>query len=270
MVIGQKRSDRIPMPSYEFIPGLHELWAKSSLDDGDDLQRANTDQNLFYIENHRNRTPAIILPDLCTHIVVQRFSDKDPLVRIVGPRSKSIFVNRKNRKDTFIFRFRPLELNALVSMPMSELLDRSANLYDFLDPRERSQLDGNISRASSYESSKIIWKLLKKREERATIPKGLKKVLALMSENERSLKVQDLAIQLGWSERYLHRIVKSNLGLPPKLALNINRFGRSLQFHQRSSRSNWSEVAQLAGYYDQSHMVDSYQSFVGKSPTKLF
>lgn len=77
-----------------------------------------------------------------------------------------------------------------------------------------------------------------------------------------------LARSLGLSERTLERRFKTYIGITPKKYARIVRL-RSTIF-QRKNLSSWAEVAQIAGYYDQSHMINDFNELYGMSPETIY
>ncbi len=77
-----------------------------------------------------------------------------------------------------------------------------------------------------------------------------------------------LAQSLGLSERTLDRRFHIHVGITPKKYARIVRL-RSAIF-QRKKLSSWADVAYIAGYYDQSHMINEFQELYGMSPDTIY
>jgi transcriptional regulator GlxA family with amidase domain len=80
--------------------------------------------------------------------------------------------------------------------------------------------------------------------------------------------IATLAKTLGLSERSLERRFQIHIGTTPKKYARIVRL-RSTIF-QREKFSSWAEVAYVAGYYDQSHMINDFQELYGLSPDSIY
>lgn len=80
--------------------------------------------------------------------------------------------------------------------------------------------------------------------------------------------IATLAKTLGLSERSLERRFQIHIGTTPKKYARIVRL-RSTIF-LRAKLSSWAEVAYVAGYYDQSHMVNDFQFLYGMSPDSIY
>lgn len=80
--------------------------------------------------------------------------------------------------------------------------------------------------------------------------------------------ISTLARTLGLTKRTLERRFQSHIGAPPKKYARIVRLRNAI--FQRSSFSNWADVACAAGYYDQSHMIHDFQELYGMSPESIY
>ncbi|MGW4484401.1 helix-turn-helix domain-containing protein [Amycolatopsis sp. NPDC004368] len=80
-----------------------------------------------------------------------------------------------------------------------------------------------------------------------------------------SVRVTDLASEVGWSRRHLGERFRAEVGLAPKQAARVLRFehaGRLL----RSGTSDLASIAVEAGYYDQAHLSNEWRALAGCSP----
>ena len=89
-----------------------------------------------------------------------------------------------------------------------------------------------------------------------------------LDKNNGNYPITTLARTLGLSERSLERRFQIHIGTTPKKYARIVRL-RSTIF-QREKFSNWAEVAYVAGYYDQSHMINDFQELYGMSPDGIY
>lgn len=78
-----------------------------------------------------------------------------------------------------------------------------------------------------------------------------------------------LSEHVGLSARRFTRLFSLEVGLTPKVYARIQRFRRVLDCMQQSAASDWTEVAQSCGYFDQSHLIRECRSLSGFTPTEL-
>ena len=82
------------------------------------------------------------------------------------------------------------------------------------------------------------------------------------------VRVDDLAAHAGVGARQLERLFQSEVGLSPKMLLRVTRFQQVLRaLREGTSHSRWAAVAADCGFYDQSHFIRDFKSFVGMAPS---
>jgi AraC-like DNA-binding protein len=84
-----------------------------------------------------------------------------------------------------------------------------------------------------------------------------------------SARVDRLAEAAGYSRKYLTRVVRREVGLPPKVVARIARFHHAVGRLRTSPPGSWSEVAVDCGFYDQSHLIQEVRAFAGCAPGEL-
>lgn len=83
------------------------------------------------------------------------------------------------------------------------------------------------------------------------------------------ISIENLAGELGISQRHLSRKFKDWIGTNPKKFCNIIRFQNIINHLNQKEDVNWLEIALLTGYYDQSHLIREFKSFYGQTPSQL-
>ena len=93
---------------------------------------------------------------------------------------------------------------------------------------------------------------------------------------DRSATVRDVARDLGWSERRLHREITATCGYGPKTLQRIVRLQRALRASRAgvatrppSLAPTLSRLAFDAGYADQAHMTREFRDLTGFTPRQL-
>ncbi|MFE9574969.1 helix-turn-helix domain-containing protein [Nocardia sp. NPDC006044] len=81
------------------------------------------------------------------------------------------------------------------------------------------------------------------------------------------VRVDDLAVELGWSRKRLWTRFRSQVGVAPKRAAKLMRFHHAAH-HLTAGRST-ALVAAECGYTDQSHLHRDVSAFTGTTPTAL-
>jgi AraC-like DNA-binding protein len=81
--------------------------------------------------------------------------------------------------------------------------------------------------------------------------------------------VGDLAAQLSLSHRHFIALFSEQVGMRPKTFARVQRFQHVFGSNEALSEPDWSRLALLGGYYDQSHLIRDCIAFSGLSPSDL-
>jgi AraC-like DNA-binding protein len=79
--------------------------------------------------------------------------------------------------------------------------------------------------------------------------------------------VRELAVDVGWSRRHFSERFSREVGLTPKQAARVVRFGRAATLLRRLPPGGLAEVAVRCGYFDQSHLTNEFRALAGCSPS---
>jgi AraC-like DNA-binding protein len=162
----------------------------------------------------------------------------------------------------------PLGCRALFGLPAGEL----ANLdTDFASVAGEAVVAGIRERMCSAESwparfaavDEGLGRLAAAR--RTEVHPAVERVFQRLVASGGSLRISELAGEVGWSARHLTSRFQAEVGLRPKEAARVVRFHRVRRRIAPGVRL--AEVAADGGYFDQSHLVRDFQSFAGCSPS---
>jgi AraC-like DNA-binding protein len=214
-----------------------------------------------------------ILPDNSAHLIFYLFLKNGrmkPSLRLIGPRSRHLVINRHHRYFTFIMSFRPGGLAPFCPFPLADLCDKAIDadeLFSWCNDTLLEQLAVTSQRDDLRDfiaqlETALISGIIPGQQVNAIVKEFT--VLNLIPQ----IRVADISNRLGITERYLRDLCHKHIGHSPKSALQIERFTQSLVMS--NSFREWTAIAHDAGYYDQSHMIAEYQRMTGKSPEQLF
>jgi AraC-like DNA-binding protein len=89
-----------------------------------------------------------------------------------------------------------------------------------------------------------------------------------LNETGGRVRVGELSAELGWSRKRLITAFRQQVGLPPKAAARIIRFGRAVELLRRGGRP-LADIALECGYCDQAHLNREVRDLSGTTPTDL-
>ena len=88
----------------------------------------------------------------------------------------------------------------------------------------------------------------------------------LIQQQPATILVNNLASYLNCSERTLNRRFTEQVGVSPKYFTRVQRFLKTRSWLENQTRPSWNDIMLKTGYYDQSHLVNEFRYFAGKSP----
>ena len=86
-------------------------------------------------------------------------------------------------------------------------------------------------------------------------------------EHNGTLPIKELVESVDIQERNLERYFNAHIGLSPKYYSRVLKFANIFNI-VKEKNFNWSDIAYLAGYYDQSHFIKNFKEFTGEEPSK--
>ena len=95
-----------------------------------------------------------------------------------------------------------------------------------------------------------------------------KAAIGLLLEGDRNARVEQLARDLGLSDRQLERRFRRGVGISPKQFAMLLRFGWSLRLHRQGLRT--ADIALACGFFDQAHFTRTFERIAGRPPGRFF
>jgi AraC-like DNA-binding protein len=83
-----------------------------------------------------------------------------------------------------------------------------------------------------------------------------------------TVPVSELAERTGWSTRHLANRFREEIGLTPKAAARVIRFGRARRRLIVAGPGRLADVAAECGYFDQAHLAREFRALAGCPPTQ--
>ena len=81
-----------------------------------------------------------------------------------------------------------------------------------------------------------------------------------------TLRVRELAERSGYSHRRFIDLFRAATGLAPKAYARVHRLGRVLDLAAADAQLGWADIADEAGFSDQSHLTREFGEIAGLSP----
>jgi len=202
-------------------------------------------------------------PDGGVDIIVTRRENQFAGAVVRGPASRGVLIKIDAEIEYIGVRLRPAMTRAVLGIDAIELSDSRIGLRDidigmtnaFAECREASiraalyQVQAALLRNNSIGKSSAVADI----------------AVPFMLKAGGQCTVRQAAEELGWSERTLHRRMRTELGFPPKIFMRVIRLQRAL--HALTTlRSSAASAASTAGYADQAHMCREFLDLTSTTP----
>jgi AraC-like DNA-binding protein len=166
--------------------------------------------------------------------------------------------------------FKPWGLSPFVDLPSSELRDRWVPADAVWGPGLDLLRDRAAGAASTGEILQIVEDELRSRLA-PTPSRGFELVhhtAGRLAASWGAVSVGELTDSAGVSGNHLAAQFKSHVGVTPKRVARIYRFARLILSVDAVRPVDWSELAAIAGYFDQAHLSKEFKDFTGHTPTE--
>ncbi len=175
-------------------------------------------------------------------------------------------------KSILVF-FQPLGMHRLFGIDMSTITNKAEKLSDFLCESRASQLMKRLTaNQSSQHQIGVLNEFfigLKPDPDREADTEKLSRVLHYIHQNQGGVSVKEIEEYGAYPRKTLERHFKKMVGLSPKVYCQIYRFKCLINLLHCQPNITWAQLADEAGYYDQSHMSRYVKEYLNASPNSI-
>lgn len=219
-----------------------------------------------WVSRPREDDPGRILPDACLDIIW----DGNWLF-VAGPDTGPVPIVPRPGLAVAGVRFRPGKAPGFLGVTASELLDQHVALADLWGQAAARRLTERLAEAPGAEAAAMLLDGAvadRARTARASDP-VVDALVGLLRERPAARgAVRAASLELAVGERRLHRRCQAAVGYGPKTLERVLRFQRAVSLAR--STASLAELADRAGYADQSHLTRECQRLAGTTPSDLF
>ncbi len=202
----------------------------------------------------------LVLPDACSDLVWEQGVGG----YVAGPDTGPVRAVTKAGTVIVGVRFRPSAGGTVLGLPLSEVRDQRVALAGLL-PAAARRLPASLSPAEAAARTVDIAGLLLAD---AAPDQAVSRAAALL--RDPSARTEDIAGQVGLSERQLRRRVHAAAGYGPKTLQRVLRFRRFVRMLDAAGEPpDLASAAVQAGYADQAHLTRECSALSGLTPTAL-
>jgi len=168
----------------------------------------------------------------------------------------------------FAITFQPWILKILFDLNMFQIVDKVLPINKKL--METLQQVKNVAVGSLSFNEKVSsierWFLKFIDDKEIKISKGELAAKLILRENGK-ISIQEILRKINISEKSLERLFKSQIGLSAKFYSRIIRLSYVFRLVQQD-KTEWTDLAFLSGFYDQSHFIKNFKEFTGDEPSR--
>lgn len=205
------------------------------------------------------------LPDGRTRVVLQPVSSACGGLWVAGPRTQAYFKVARASGCVIVGTIKPGWATTLLDLPVSELTDRMIPLRELWGD-DANELSRGLFATPGEMLERFAHIALTRTRARAESSSARLARNAVRLLEADSIQVNDVAAQLGVTSRHLRRAFVENVGVGPKDYARASRMQRALKLAKHND--DWGEVANDAGYFDQSHLSSDFKALLGYSPSQ--
>lgn len=214
----------------------------------------------------------LVLPDGCIDILFERAGSLAGSGYVVGMMTKPLWIRRTERMKIVAVRFRPGGAAAFFRERLETLTDARVPLLD-LWPGSRRLAQGLSDDISEGYGIEALTNELRRRLQPGSSRRmqSCDAAIAQMRA-EPAIRVGALCASLGISRQTLAASFREYVGISPRQLGRILRLQHVLRLsgaYRSKDKLSWARLAQDAGFYDQSHLVNEFQALTGMTPSSL-
>jgi AraC-like DNA-binding protein len=203
----------------------------------------------------------LVVPDACSDLIWEQGTG----AYVAGPDTGPVRT-RAPAGTVFVgVRFRPGAGGQVLGLPLSELRDQRVPLADLFGARAAA-LPAALTPAAA--AVKLLDAAARLAAAASPDPAVTRAVTLL---RDPAARIEDIAAELGLSERHLRRRTHAAAGYGPKTLQRVFRFQRFVRLLDASSElPALADAAARAGYADQPHLTRECVSLSGCTPAALY
>jgi AraC-like DNA-binding protein len=211
-----------------------------------------------------------VLPDGAARLLVD-LRPGAAAVRVAGASAKSVVLKMRGHMHGLSFTLSPGAIPALFGVSAAELAERVVSWEELVSKAHRDLPDQLAGAADDDVRARLVFESLRALSGRPdpTALRLLKHAADRLRHDAVNSSVKRLADRMNLSERRLQQVFASQLGLSPRSWRRLQRLHGTLRLLRGCGTPQWAQVAQHAGYYDQSHLINEFRALCGLTPAQF-
>src|SRR5262245_4435455 len=166
--------------------------------------------------------------------------------------------------------FTEMGARAFLGSPLDTLFNTTTAMEAVLNrPSELGPITERIAAARDHaQRIQIAERFLLERVRNSTPDWVVSAAVAHIEETQATIRIEEIAQQIGLSQSALERRFRRNVGTSPKQFASLLRLKNAI--HLRNRGHDFISAAHAAGYSDQSHFIHDFKRVTGLAPSAFF
>jgi len=195
-----------------------------------------------------------------------------PSVEVLGQLTSPARIITNGKTRLLVTRFYPHATSLFFPNPIADFTNDSVDLLDVFkedatDLHARMMDQPTLLQKISLLDAFLVKQLAKTKKHMPQVYL-INSIVRQAANGSEAPDIESIALQHGFSERYIQKLFLDYVGITPKRFFNIRRFNKSLEL-VRTSSASLTSIAYECGYYDQAHFIKEFKTFTGLTPSQL-
>lgn len=212
------------------------------------------------------KTPHVqeTIPYPCVNLVMERNNS-----RAWGVISGKFTRRLEGRGGVFGVKFRPGAFYPFLRTPISRLTNRSMPFCDVFGVEPDSLEQAILGAQSEDEQIALMEDFLRERlpEPDETV-EFINQMIDCVVADRRITRVDQIAAIFERTPRSLQRLFSQYVGVSPKWVIKRYRLHEAAEQLANGTDTDWPQMAQELGYFDQAHFIKDFRSIIGVTPAE--
>lgn len=221
--------------------------------------------NKFYEINNQGCEKIVTIPDGCIDIEFL-YQDGKIYAMLCGSHVEGMFSEIGNYDYCFGIKFNPGVFPATINASIANLVNARLDLKNYL---HIYHVENQLFESSSFEKKVDFFTNIFSvgNEQKAEID-ITSYVIEQVEKHCGAVNIAQLVDDIGYSQCYINRVFKDNIGMSIKKYADIMRMQESIQMLHKNADREMEEIYDKLGYYDQAHFIKSFKKFTTFTPKK--
>ena len=210
----------------------------------------------------------VLVVSLGRPLTVRRVGQADLGVAatVAGLRSSPVDILHDGTQRGVQLELTPRGARALLGLPAAALAQGVWSLDEVVGLRAHELADRLAGAPGPAERARVLDAVLGGWADDVGYPAAVDGAWRRLTGSAGSVSVASIASEVGLGRRQLSQVVRAELGVTPKTAARVLRFGRACRCLRSGRAASLAEIAVMCGYYVQAHMTNDWRQLGGCTP----